>query len=194
MKKAIIFDLYGTLIDIKKKENPYGYLLSCLKDDSLTNRKKVIEDVITSDLNAIKFISKVSTEGLLNNFSTREFIAKLDAELENTECFPDTIDVLRRLSCKYKLYVLSNLATPYKYPYYNSEIDNYIENVFFSCEEKDKKPNPTFFHSVVEYSGLHKDDFLMIGDNPISDIKGAKNYGIDGILKDKSLYEIAKDL
>ena len=39
-----------------------------------------------------------------------------------------------------------------------------------------------------------REDFLMIGDNPISDVKAANDFGIDARLKDKNLREIVKDL
>ena len=34
----------------------------------------------------------------------------------------------------------------------------------------------------------------MIGDNPISDVKAAKDFGIEARLKDKDMREIVKDL
>jgi putative hydrolase of the HAD superfamily len=125
---------------------------------------------------------------------TAHFLKLLDEEVESVQPFSDTYEVLRRLKDKYRLFCLSNLATPYKYPYYKLDMENYIEKAFFSCELTDKKPNASFYDKVVKHSGLNKEDFIMIGDNPLSDVKGAQDYGIEARLKDKSLLEITADL
>ena len=88
------------------------------------------------------------------------------------------------------------MATPYKAPFYTCGLSQYFEKAFFSCDEKDKKPNGSFYQKVLNYSKLEKSDIIMVGDNPISDIKGANDFGIDAILrvKNKSLEVILKDL
>ena len=90
--------------------------------------------------------------------------------------------------------MLSNLATPYKQPFYDLQLSGYFEKVFFSCDEGDKKPNASFYQKVVDYSKLDKSEIVMIGDNIVSDYKGAMDCGIDAILKDNELRYVTKDL
>ena len=90
--------------------------------------------------------------------------------------------------------MLSNISTPYKECLYNLEIDRYFKKVFFSCDIGYRKPDPNSFKSVIDYSGLHPNQLIMVGDSQISDCNGALNCGIMTIKKDKSLLRIEQDL
>lgn len=195
MKKAIIFDLYDTLLKIEIKSKPYLYLLSHFVNDGEITQKEFINHIMTNDEASVRTLNNLQDVGLLDeNFSDTLFLKYLDDEVESTTIIGGTYRVLEHLKGKYRLFVLSNLATPYKYPYYKFHLEKWIEKAFFSCECKDKKPNSSFFQQVIDYSGLHKEDFIMIGDNPISDFKAATDFGIEARLKDKDLREIIKDL
>ena len=191
-KKAIIFDLYDTLIETRNKTNPYLYLLANCNN---TNTKEIINDVMMNNYTSYEFILKLQKTIGPNSISVTEFNKLLDAELESTVTFKDTFHVLRTLKSKgYRMFLLSNLATPYKYPYYKLHLDVFIERAYFSCEEHDKKPNASFFQKVVDFSGLKKEEFLMIGDNFISDYSAANNFGMDALLKVNDLESLIKDL
>lgn len=196
MKKAIIFDLYDTLIEIQTKTKPYLYLLNHLQSTQEISAKELINYIMTNDIASTAFIRQLLDAGILKpTFQQLEFLRLLDEELETTSLISGTYTVLTRLKdAGYKLYVLSNLATPYKYPFYNLHLEKWIDKAFFSCELKDKKPNASFFQKVLDYSGLQKEDLIMIGDNHISDVKGALDFGIDAILKDKDLNLLTQHL
>jgi len=195
MKKAIIFDLYDTLLKIEKKSKPYLYLLNHVVPMDVS-QKDIINHLMTNDLPAIRFITQIQDIGLLDEqFEQHTFLKYLDAEVESTSVISGTFRVLDKLkNAGYRLFILSNLATPYKYPYYKYNLDKWIEKAFFSCDCKDKKPNASFFQQVVDYSGLNKEDFIMIGDNPISDVKGAVDFGMEALLKNKDLYVLTQYL
>lgn len=195
-KKAIIFDLYDTLIEIQNKTKPYLYLLTHIETTQEITAKELINHIMTNDMDSTAFIRQLLDAGILKpTFVQLEFLRLLDEELETTSLISGTYTALSRLkNSGYKLYVLSNLATPYKYPFYNLHLEKWIDKAFFSCELKDKKPNESFFQKVLDYSGLNKEDLIMIGDNPISDVQGALNFGIDTILKDKDLNLLTQHL
>lgn len=115
-------------------------------------------------------------------------------EVQSTRIFDDTLKTLERLKTKYRLFCLSNLATPYKAPYFEFGLDQHIEKPFFSCDLGDKKPNASFFNMVIEFAGVGPQEAVMIGDNPVSDYSGALNAGIQALLKNKSLAEITAHL
>lgn len=195
MKKAIIFDLYDTLIKIEKKSKPYLYLLNHIHPESAVDAKYIISHIMTTDLVPIGFARQLLDVGVLTDkFEETKFLKLLDDEVESTTIISGTYKALASLKGKYRLFLLSNLATPYKYPYYKLNLENWIEKAFFSCDENDKKPNASFYQKVIDYSGLQKEDFIMIGDNPISDVKGAIDFGIDAILKNDDLNTIIKPL
>lgn len=67
----------------------------------------------------------------------------------------------------------------------------------FSDEVKASKPSPVFFQEVYTKAGLAKEQVLHIGDNPLTDYKGAKDFGFEALLitdKDYNLNDIKKRL
>ena len=64
------------------------------------------------------------------------------------------------------------------------EIDNYFDFEIYSDEENLSKPNKKLFEIVFKKTSeiynlsLKKNDTMHVGDNPIADIQGAKNYGM----------------
>ncbi len=188
MKKAIIFDLYGTLIKINKKTNPYLYLLS--KSDYFY-RNKIGLSIITDNYTTEELISN-------NNLSVDKhyFNSLIRTEIDSVAPLPGVYGCLSKLSEKYRLFLLSNLSVPYKEPYYSLDFDAYFERAFFSCDEHDKKPNYSFFEKILTYSKLEKEEIIMIGDSILSDVEGAKNFGIDyiHIKKNDKLEDLIKYL
>ena len=194
MKKAIIFDLYGTLIKVNKKTNPYLYMLSKAKNPEYPHRK-IINDIVTDDYVTDELI-------LFNDLSMDEsdvehFHSLIRTEIDSVTEVRGVYRALTLLREKdYRLFLLSNLSVPYKEPYYSLNFDAYFEKAFFSCDERDRKPNASFFQRVLNYSKLNKEDIVMIGDSIHSDIEGAKNFGIDHIYRgeNENLTDLIKDL
>jgi len=193
--KAIIFDLYDTLIYSSVKLKPYkkfflnaGLTLEELND--CVNMVMIKEFKNFEELkNRIKPDLKVDLSVFEND---------LKEELESTVLFDDTLEVLEQLSKKYELFLFSNLATPYKQPFYSLGLDAYIKNPYFSCEIGYKKPDLNGYDYVAseieKLTGIEKKDLLMVGDNKVSDFQGAQNAGIKARLKDKDLSFILNDL
>lgn len=186
--KAIIFDLFGTLIYTSIKKNPY---LNLFKSFGLTKdeRSYWINRVLTKNYDIQEIANDIN-----RNIYTSEFEKQIKEEIESTHLFDDSIQVLDRLSNKYDLYLLSNLSTPYKECFYNLGLDKYFNKTFFSCDIGYRKPDPNSFQCVINYIKLHPSQIIMIGDNQTSDCDGALNCGMKAIKKDKSLILIEKDL
>lgn len=193
-KKAIIFDFYGTLIKVCKKTNPYLYMLSTAKNDTIPH-KKIINEVITDDWTLDELIALMDLS--MEDEEKKHFSSLLKTEIDSVVPLKGVYTALTKLSDKgYKLYLLSNLSVPYKEPFYSLNFDAYFDKAFFSCDEHDRKPNPSFFQKVLNYSKLEKEDVVMIGDSVFSDINSAKDFGIDHIYRgqDDDLTELVKHL
>jgi len=191
--KGIIFDLYDTLIycprELKKK--PYKRFFS---DIGLTKKEMGdwVNRVMTNNFETFEDIKKAINPDLEMDLSIYQ--QDLQDEVMSTRLFDDTLKTLERLKSKYRIFCLSNLATPYKTCYFELGLNDLIEKPFFSCDLGDMKPNASFYNMVVEYSQLSPKELIMIGDNPVSDYEGALNAGIKAILKNKSLSEITINL
>lgn len=67
----------------------------------------------------------------------------------------------------------------------NENLDQYIDFHIYSDELKISKPNPLVFQEVkdkVKNRDLPMNQILHIGDNPIADYKGAKDFGFNAHL------------
>ncbi|AZA61132.1 HAD family hydrolase [Chryseobacterium indoltheticum] len=67
----------------------------------------------------------------------------------------------------------------------NENLDQYIDFHIYSDEIKCSKPNPLVFQEVknqIRNQELQMDQILHIGDNPIADYKGAKDFGFSAHL------------
>ncbi len=106
-------------------------------------------------------------------------------ELDSVVLFPETKEVLKELRSKGIILVsISNLATPYKRPFYALGLDRLIDLHLFSCDLGIKKLDKKIFYQTVEHLGSKPD--LMVGDSLYSDTIGARNAGISAIHLDRS--------
>ena len=191
MTKGIIFDLYGTLLETKVKTKPYLKLFRSLgltKEEMSLWSHKVQTENFTSFEELKELIKPGST------IYTGQLDYELKEEIQNTFVYSDTISTLKRLKPHYRLFLLSNLATPYKECFYNEGLDEYFEKVFFSCDIGFRKPERGAYQTILDYSGLKPKQLLMIGDSKVSDYEGAMNCGIPAILKDKDLSILIQNL
>ncbi len=62
-----------------------------------------------------------------------------------------------------------------------SGLDVYFEHIFSSESTQSKKPEAKFFNHVLSHYQLDPEKTLIIGDNPYTDIQGAKNMGIHSL-------------
>jgi HAD superfamily hydrolase (TIGR01549 family) len=184
--KAIIFDLYDTLVYCPKesKKNPY---IRFFNDFGMTKDQinYWVNRVMTNNFNSFQDIKNEINPDM--DLDITIYQNDLQDEIMATRNFDDTLKTLERLKSKYRIFCLSNLATPYKTCYFELGLNELIEKPFFSCDLGDVKPNKSFFNMVVEYSQISPNEIIMIGDNQKSDVDGAMNSGIRGILKDRDL-------
>ena len=80
----------------------------------------------------------------------------------------------------------------------SSNLKDYFDHIITSESAGHKKPNPDFFEYTLNLIGSPKEDCIMIGDNPDTDIKGALSIQLDVIFFNpkklshqfKSIFEI----
>ena len=188
--KSIIFDLYNTLLYTEYKAKPYLNLFRTL---GLTKEEMNFwRDKVMSENFSFEELKEAIRPG--SNVYTTQYEYDVKEENESTHLFDDTEFVLNELSKRYDLYLISNIATPYKECFYNLGLERWIKDPIFSCDVGYSKPDPNIYKIVIERSGLQPGQLLMIGDSVRADYEGALNCGIKSILKDKPLKLILPDL
>lgn len=100
---------------------------------------------------------------------------------QQQEMIPGAMEMLDRLSKKFMLAVLSNgfSKTQYQKLHY-SGLEKYITRTIVSEEIGINKPNPKIFEYAVSETGAVA-PFLMVGDNPATDVLGAMCAGWSAI-------------
>ncbi len=100
---------------------------------------------------------------------------------------PEAIDALEYLKRKYRLHIITNGfkdVQPQKLK--SSGIEKYFEIVVTSDGSKSRKPSPGIFEYALKLVEGKKEECVMIGDNPKTDIHGARDFGFRTILFDPS--------
>ena len=183
--KKVIFDLDNTLLMFDENYlNDYGSVINGTYEDGLNlynsigkyeksagiYKKQELLDFINNDLN--------------KDYSMDTFNKLLDVISNNWISFvPNgTEDVLKYLSSKYELYVLTNWFSECQGKRLeHANLLKYFKEVVGADKVK-PKPNTDGYLYIIGDSKL--DDVIMIGDNPDIDIKGANDVGCKSILAD----------
>jgi len=170
--QVIAFDLYDTLVRIDNPTHPFLAIFEQCKEALGLTRKEFLYRVLTQEI-----------PSLINTFppafaeAYEKHLPMIEEEIASVTLFEETKEVIAKLSSAYPLVLISNLATPYKRPFRDSGLIDFFQKVCFSCELGMKKPEPAIFREVEKWSGVSGRQILMVGDNPISDGKGAVALG-----------------
>jgi len=93
---------------------------------------------------------------------------------------PHSVEVCRELSRSHRLFLITNaVASVQRGRLSRAEIRPYLEAAFISEEAGAQKPTREYFDYVFSrIDGINRDNCLVIGDSPTSDLQGANNYGL----------------
>ncbi len=204
MKKAIFFDLYGTLIDIKTDEDELWvyeklsrYLLYHSVDmapeelkkayfegiqQHLSQSKEIYPDVdvykLFSDI-MYKYGKKRYSKGIVID------IAMLFRSLtiRHFGVFAGLYDVLYSLSRNYEIAIISDAQWVFAEPEIAMlGLDQFFKLRILSSRFGFKKPDTRLFHHAMEEMNVTSKESVYIGDNPFKDLAGAKEAGMEFIL------------
>lgn len=87
--------------------------------------------------------------------------------------FPRTDDCLRELSGEFVLGVISNGTSLLP----DLGLEGHFEHELYTCELGLRKPHPEFFRHAMQLTGAEPGECVMVGDNPVHDVIGAREAG-----------------
>lgn len=98
----------------------------------------------------------------------------------NTVLLPHALEVCQTLAQTHSLYIVTNaVAAVQKARLAASDLRPYITDAFISEDAGASKPSVAYFDYVFSrIPGITRENCLLIGDSPSSDLQGANNYGI----------------
>ncbi len=180
--KAVVFDLYGTLVHITDESRPYSRLFM---DLNLTLRegrlaKKV---ALTENLGLAVLAGRIRPDAQIDLRSYEEDVSR---ELDSVKLYPETVRVLEGLRDKgISTCVISNLASPYCEPFFALGLNGLVDYYIFSCEVGLKKPDPAIYRMAIASLAVDPHNALMVGDKVINDVYGPKFIGMNAVLLDR---------
>jgi putative hydrolase of the HAD superfamily len=170
--KVIVFDLYNTLVEIKHQSYIFRDLYKEVARLTTHSYQEYVEVIMSNPI-----------EELFNSLPG-EFKASYDAgqellreEIDSITLIPGSIDLLNSLKEDHRLFLISNLATPYKRPFFELGLNDYFEQPVFSCDVGCVKPSAQIFEIIENLAGVPTSQITMVGDSLRSDAEGAKAVG-----------------
>lgn len=199
--KHLFFDLDNTLWDFKANAREAFHevfeklgLLDKISDFSLfiSTYEKYNEHLWTEyrkgkvrkDQMRIERIALTFDELGIDNPEIIEQVGNLyvSTSPQKTKLFPMVHETLQYLSAKYRLYILTNGFSEIQIQKItNCSLNDYFTKLFMAEMVGYQKPDRRFFEYAVKSVHAHKNECLMIGDDPEADVRGAWNAGIDQV-------------
>lgn len=102
------------------------------------------------------------------------------SSIEYVKMYPGAIDALKRLREQgYRLWLLSNAQRVFTaYELRHLGLGEQLDGIYISSDYQCRKPDVRFFNALIEEQKLEKGKCLMIGNDLQTDIAGAKNAGL----------------
>ncbi len=181
--KAVIFDLYDTLIFLGQDTDPY---LKLFKDLNLNNREinKARTIALTEDFkNLSDFAKRISPN---KTISTKGYEADLSKDLATATLFPETMQTLKTLRAMgLKTALISNASSEYVAPFFRLGLDKLMDQYLMSCQIGLKKPDIRIYETAMKMLGTKPDETIMTGDSAYCDVFGPHLACMDAVLIDR---------
>ena len=199
----LIFDLYGTLVDIHTEENDlvwektafyfgfYGahYTPEELKAAFRAELRKqearegqsyeCFPDIPFEQVMQTLFRAKGITENAESLGKNAAQLFRI-CSLDYVNLYPGTLEALKELRAQgYRLWLLSNAQRVFtEYELRHLGLGEQLDGIYISSDYRCRKPDVRFFNALIEEQKLDKTKCLMIGNDIHTDIGGAKAAGL----------------
>ena len=200
--KCIFFDLDHTLWDYETNSREtlqelfHEYELSqkgvTALEDFLVQFRKVNDDLwyrydngqIDSDVIRRERFKMIlapfrAYEEKLSDDLSRDYLHRCP---QKGHLMPHAIEVLDYLSKEYRLAIITNGFEEIQHKKLGSgNLAHYFEHVVTSQKAGCRKPSRQIFECALKLQGITNEEAMMVGDNLITDIAGARNAAIDPV-------------
>ena len=198
----LIFDLYGTLVDIHTEENDlvwektalyFGFygahytteeLRSAFQAELRAREAKAgqsyecFPDIPFEQIMAALFRAKGTENADALGINAAQLFRI--SSIEYVKLYPGALDALAQLRQKgYRLWLLSNAQRIFtEYELRHLGLGEQLDGIYISSDYRCRKPDTRFYQALIEEQGLKIENCLMIGNDRFTDIAGAKSLGI----------------
>ncbi|HEM3599541.1 TPA: HAD family hydrolase [Streptococcus suis] len=173
MIEWIFFDLGSTLLD---EEAAYGYYI-----DKCVKKLESLDIEVSSDSYKKKMV-EYAHKSLDPIRATWQYFAPIEPRPlwtnEGVSLYPETIDVLEKLSQNYRLGVIANQSSSIRELLKEWGIESHFQLIILSEEVGLSKPDTTIFTLALQKANIPADRVVYVGDRYDNDILPAKSLGM----------------
>lgn len=207
---GILFDLYGTLIDIETDESMeeiYRSIAHFLTYQGLNLRRGEVRDLYWRILKQQKVASpeqypEINVGAIWNSFLQQQGVnssaerKKLSAILSHLhrgisrkrlQLYPEVQRVLETLRVTYRIGLISDAQPCYALPEIQAVgLGGYFDPIVISADDGFRKPDARLFAKALEMMKLQAAQVIYVGNDMYRDIYGANQAGIKTIFVDSN--------
>ncbi len=199
----LVFDLYGTLVDIHTEENDvvwektalyFGYYgahytgeelraafgkVMAAREARAGQSYECFPDIPAEEVMAALFRRKGIRKGAKALGVNAAQVFRI-ASTAYVRLYPHVLEALGTLRAMgFRLWLLSNAQRVFTaYELRHLGLDNQFDGVYISSDYRCRKPDGRFFRALMEERGLSPENCLMIGNDRNTDIAGAQAVGM----------------
>jgi HAD superfamily hydrolase (TIGR01509 family) len=183
--KAVIFDLYGTLVDVRErlvhKQLPRA-LGASGRDWVALVREHLLVTPFADNAGFARFVVErlAPAAGAAGEAAVLELVEREVNSVETTQGARSLLAFLKRRG--FALGLLSNLASPHKAPVERLGLAEHLAAMGFSCDAAVTKPEPRFYLDLCARLGAAPEDTLMVGDSARNDVEAPRQLGMRAVL------------
>lgn len=203
MYRNYIFDLYGTLVDIHTNEQKrylwekitqfyglYGARYTvpefrrCYKQFCKEAEAKLTDEYPELSIEFV-FQRLFQEKGIKADIELAIHAGQMFRVISTqyVKLYDGVIDLLESLhKHRKKVYLLSNAQSIFtKYEMHLLDITKYFDGIVISSDVGCRKPSGNFYQYILERYHLKKEESIMIGNDPVTDILGSYEAGLDSL-------------
>ena len=198
----LIFDLYGTLVDIHTEENDLVWEKTALYFGfyGAHYTTEELKSAFQAELQAreakagqsYECFPDIPFEQIMGTLFRAKGAEKADelginaaqlfriSSIEYIKLYPGTLEALAKLRQNgYRLWLLSNAQRIFtEYELRHLGLGAQLDGIYISSDYRCRKPDTRFYRALVDQQGLDIQKCLMIGNDRQTDIAGAKALGM----------------
>lgn len=183
--KAVIFDLYGTLVDVRQrlvhKELPRVLGASGRRWVALVRDHLLVTPFADNAAFARFIVERLAPDaGASGEAAVLDLVEREIASVEPATAARSLLAFLKRRG--FALGLLSNLASPHKAPLERLGLGEHFAALGFSCDAGFTKPEPRLYLELCARMGVAPEDALMVGDSARNDVEAPRRLGMRALL------------
>jgi len=184
--RAVIFDLYGTLID---DAPPDDYARFLAKTAQVIGADPEGFRTAWEANDIARYTGPIEScfESICSELGVPDFHAALDLRLERMRALlvprPDAVETLETLRMRgLRLGMISNASSELSGLWAESAFEPLFDAVLFSADERMMKPDPRLYTRMAELLGVAAEECVLVGDGAYRELQGAAGAGMTPVL------------